>query len=141
LLLVLTVCALPLAAQSWETVRGLAAGTRIKVRETNGLEHKGTVAAVAPDAISVATGGGQAVSIARGQVSRVQAHSSSRRLRNIVIGAGIGLGVAVAVDLTVGAYLRNETGESGRAVTYIAPIGLFGAIGAVLSPYRTIYRN
>jgi len=59
----------------------------------------------------------------------------------MAIGAAIGLGVAIAVDQTVGRYLRNETGDSGRAITYIAPIGLFGAISAAMSPYRTVYQS
>jgi hypothetical protein len=132
-------CAFPLFAQSWEPVRALSPGARVKVREKNGTEHKGNVTAVTPDSISVAVGAA-AHSIGRAQVARVQAHGKSRRARNIAIGAGIGLAVAVTVDQTLGVYLRNETGDSGRAVTYIAPIALFGAIGAALSPYKTIYR-
>jgi hypothetical protein len=139
LLFALVLCALPHAAQSWETVRALGAGTRVKVRETNGPEHKGTVAAVTPEAISVSTGRAN-VSVARARVSRVQVHKTNRRLRNIAIGAGIGLAVGITVDQTVGAYLRNETGDSARALTYIAPIGLFTALGASLSPYQTVYR-
>jgi hypothetical protein len=48
--------------------------------------------------------------------------------------------VAVTVDQTLGTYLRNEGVNNGRAITYIAPIGLFGGIGAALSSYKTIYR-
>jgi hypothetical protein len=140
LLFALVVCSLPLAAQSWDSVRALGAGTRVKVREANGPEHKGTVAAVTPEAISVATGRGN-VSVDRARVARVQVHKPNRRLRNIAIGAGIGLAVGIIVDATVGTYLRNETGDSdsARALTYIAPIGLFTALGASLSPYHTIY--
>jgi hypothetical protein len=55
-----------------------------------------------------------------------------RRVRNFVIAAAIGLAMGVTVDQTLGAYLRNETGDSHRAVTYIAPIALFGGVAAVL---------
>jgi hypothetical protein len=139
-LLAVIVCSLPLLAQSWDPVRALAPGATVKVREAGGPEHKGTVAAVTADTISIATGP-TTVSVEKARVSRVQVHRRNRRLRNIAIGAAIGLGVAIAVDQTVGRYLRNETGDSGRAITYIAPIGLFGAIGAAMSPYRTVYQS
>lgn len=138
-LLAVVVCALPVHAQSWEDVRALHSGDRVKVRETNGEEHKGTVTAVTPDAISLAAGKTQ-VAVDRARVNRVQLHSGSRRARNIAIGVGVGLAVGIVADQTIGAYLRNESGDEGRALMYVAPIGLFGAIGTVLSPYRTIYR-
>lgn len=138
-LIVLLVCALPLLAQSWEPVRALPAGTRVKVREVDGKEHKGNITAVTPDAISMAAGR-TSLSIERARVGRVQVHGSSRRARNIAIGAAIGVAVAITIDQTLGVRLRNEGGDGGRAITYIAPIGLFGAIGAAMSPYRTIYR-
>jgi hypothetical protein len=134
------VCSLPLVAQSWDPVRALATGTTVKVRENGGAEHKGTVTSVTPDVIAIATGR-TTVSIEKSKVTRVQVHRRHRRLRNMAIGAAIGVGVAVAVDQTLGAFLRNEGGDSGRAITYIAPIGLFGAIGAALSPYRTVYQS
>jgi hypothetical protein len=140
-LFALIVCSLPLLAQSWDPVRALPAGASVKVRETGGNEHKGTVSAVTPDAISIATKGA-VVSVEKSRVSRVRVHSHSRRPRNIAIGAAVGLAVGLTIDQTVGTYLRNEGGESSaaRAVTYIAPVGLFGALGASLSPYRTIYQ-
>jgi hypothetical protein len=139
--LALMVCALPLMAQSWDSVRALGAGARVKVREIGGIEHKGNVTAVTPEAISVATGSAT-LAIERTKVARVQVHGKSRRPRNIAIGAGIGVAVALTVDQTLGTYLRNEGagGGSGRAITYLAPIGLFGAIAAAMSPYKTIYR-
>jgi hypothetical protein len=138
-LLAAFVCALPIQAQSWDVVRGLQSGDRVKVRETGGKEHKGTVSAVTPEAISVATGKTQ-VSLDRTRVKRVQIHSAARRARNIAIGAGIGVALGVTVDQTLGAYLRNEVGDSGRPLMYVVPIGLFAGIGAAMSPYRTIYQ-
>ncbi len=139
LLLVLVSVFQAFAGDSWEVVQGLRAGDRVIVQEKSGPAHKGAVAAVTPDALSLATGK-QQVSIDRNRVQRVQLHSESRRARNIAIGAGIGVALGATVDQTLGAYLRNETGDSGRAVTYLAPVGLFGGIGALLAPYRTVYR-
>lgn len=132
-------CGVPLGAQSWDTLRGLNPGDPIKVVDRAGQEHKGTFAAVSEAVLSVQTHDG-AVAFDRARVRRVQVRSSSRRLRHILIGAAIGLAVGVAVDQTVGTYLRNESGDSYRAATYIAPIAIFGGIGAAVSPYHTVYR-
>jgi hypothetical protein len=137
----LCLCAFTLSAQSWDRVRALDASARVKVREISGPQHKGNIASVTPEAISIATPQGT-VSVEKAKVARVEVYGKNRRLRNIAIGAGIGLGIAIAIDQTLGVALRNEGsgGGAGRAVTYIAPIGLFSAIGAAISPYKTIYR-
>lgn len=141
-LLALIVFALPLLAQSWDPVRTLPSGTPVKVRETGGTEHKGTITAVTPESLTIATKR-TSVSVEKSRVTRVQVHRSSRRPRNIAIGAAIGLAVGLTIDQTFGRYLRNESNESSaaRAVTYIAPIGIFGALGATFSSYRTIYQT
>jgi hypothetical protein len=133
------VLALPLSAQSWDMLQSLRPGETIKVLDIKGQEDKGAFRAVTDSAITL-TAGKSEKSIERARVRRVQVSSKAHRGRNAAIGAGIGIAVAVLVDQTVGAYLRNETGDSGRAITYIAPIGLFGAIGAALPGYRTVYR-
>ncbi|HEY2016559.1 MAG TPA: hypothetical protein VGH38_23810 [Bryobacteraceae bacterium] len=130
---------LPLCAQSWDELHSLVPGDRINVLDTTGKELKGTFRAVSADAITVASGQSE-TAIERLRVRRVQVRSSSRRVRNAVIGVAIGLAIGVAVDQTLGTYLRNESGDSGRAATYAAPIALFGGVGALLPPYRTVYR-
>ena len=140
-LLALLSCAIPLAAQSWDALSGLQRGRSIKILDTAGVEQKGSFRAVSAERISIATGKGE-VAIERTRVRRVQVKSASRRVRNIVIGAAIGLAVGLVADQTLGTYLRNEAGEGSgaRALTYIAPIGLFGGIGAAATGYRTVYR-
>ena len=120
-------------------VRGLRAGDRVKVEEKGGAQHKGAVTAVTPDSISLTTGKTQ-VSVDQARVKRIQVHSGSRRARNVAIGAGVGVALGVTIDQTLGAYLRNETGDQGRPFMYLVPIAVGGAIGAAMSPYRTIYR-
>ena len=141
ILVVLGLCAwgLTLSAQSWDELRGLKAGDQIKVLDTGGREYKGAFRSVSNDAISLDTGKNEAA-IERPRVRRVEVRSGSRRARNAVIGAAVGLAIGVLVDQTLGAYLRNETGESGRAVTYVAPIALFGGLGAAFPAYKTLYR-
>jgi hypothetical protein len=138
--LTLLASGLPLSAQSWDALRELKPGDAISVLDTTGHERKGGFTGYSADAIALQTGGGE-VSIERPRVRRVQVRSKARRTRNALIGVAIGVAVSVAVDQTLGAYLRNEGGQSGggRAVTYIAPIALFGGVGA-LPAYRTVYR-
>jgi hypothetical protein len=139
LFLLLFVGSLPLYAQSWEDLRGLKTGDRIRVRDTAGREHKGKFAAVSAEAISLQTEEGSTM-IERPRVERVRVSSGSRRIRNTVIGAAVGVAVGVAVDQTLGTRLRNEGNGSGRAATYLAPIGIFGGLGAARSAWRTAYR-
>jgi hypothetical protein len=129
---------LPVSAQSWESLSSLR-GQSVKVLDTSGEERKGICESAGSDAITIQTGKGQ-VSIEKAKVRRVQVKSGTRRARNIAIGAAVGVAVGVTVDQTLGKYLRNEVGDSGRPAMYLAPIGLFGGIGAALSPYRTVYR-
>jgi hypothetical protein len=118
----------PLAAQSWDALRGLE-GHHIKVLDVG----------VSADSIAVQDGKNRIV-MDRTKVKRVQVRSGARRVRNIAIGAAIGVAIGLTIDQTVGTYLRNETGDSGRGITYAAPIVAFGGIGAALSAYRTVYR-
>lgn len=132
-------CGCSVYAQSWDELRGLSAGERVRVLDTTGREHKGAFTAVTADAISVQTGKSE-VAIEKARVRRVQVRSGARRVRNAVIGAAIGVAIGVTVDQTLGVRLRNESDKSGRPVTYLAPIGLFGGIGAAIPAYRTVYR-
>ena len=132
-------CGLPLGAQSWEALSGLKPGDRVRVRVTGGQDVKGAFVSASGDTISVETGKGK-TAIERASVEGVQTRSGARRMRNLLIGVGIGVAVGITVDQTLGVRLRNEGDASGRAVTYAAPIGIFGAIGALLPAYRTVYR-
>jgi hypothetical protein len=140
-LLALLTCAIPLPAQSWDALSSLKPGETVKILDSARREQKGSFRTVSADAISIATGTRE-VAIERTRVRRVQVKSSSRRGRNVLIGVAVGLAVGLVADQTIGAYLRNESGESSgtRALTYIAPIGLFGGIGAAAAGYRTVYR-
>ena len=132
----------PLCAQSWDALRALKSGDRIRIQEIDGTSHDGTFVALTETSISVRTKQSEAA-VERSRTRRVQIRSGARRARNFAIGAAIGLAVGVVADQTLGTYLRNESNESSgtRAVTYIAPIGLFGALGGAFPAYRTIYKK
>lgn len=138
----LLAAAVPLCAQSWDALRALKAGDRIRVQEMDGTRHDGAFVALTDTSISVRTKQSE-VAVERSRTQRVQVRSGARRARNLAIGAGIGVAVGLVVDNTLGQYLRNESGENSgaRAVTYIAPIGLFGALGGAFPAYRTIYKK
>jgi len=141
LAIALLVSAVALQAQFWDALRSLAPGDNIRIVDSSGQQHAGTFTAVSERSLSLETVNGL-VEVERSRVRRVEVRASSRRTRNILIGAAIGVGVSIAADQSAGRYLRNETGEGGgvRALTYIGPIALFSGIGALLSPYRAIYR-
>ena len=138
IVIILSLACTPLAGQSWDSLRGVQ-GQHVKVIEINGEQRKGICDSVSPDSITLQIGTTR-TPIERTRVRRVQVRSGMRRVRNIVIGAAIGVAVGLTVDQTVGTYLRNETGDSGRGITYAAPIVVFGGIGAALPGYRTVYR-
>ena len=134
-------CAIPVYAQSWDMLRGLKPGDRVYVLDSTGKQNKGTFSSVSEDAISIRSVNRE-LSIARSKVRSVKIPSSSRRLRNALIGIGVGVAIGATTDQTLGALLRNESGESAgaRAVTYIAPIALVGGIAAAVPAHKTVYR-
>jgi len=140
ILLLLLACA-QLCAQSWDSLRQLKPGERLRVIEKSGEERSGEFAAVTADTLSLRTSKGTET-VSRTNVRLVQSRNGSRRLRNLAIGIAVGVVIGVAVDQTAGAYLRNETGESGgvRTATYAGPIALCGGIGAAVPAFRTVYR-
>jgi len=139
--LILLILQMPLSAQTWDVLRGLKAGDRIQIVDAEGNRHRGTFSTVSDDSIALETRQGR-LSVDKARIRKVQIRSSSARLRNILIGAGIGVAVGVTVDQTAGTYLRNEVGEGpgGRALTYIAPIALIAGLCS-FPAYKTLYRS
>ncbi len=131
----------PAPGQSWEALRDLKPGDRVQVWDSAGQRYAGAFASFSAEKLSFKTNTGER-GIERLRVRQVRVHSNTRRFRNVLIGAGIGLAAGILADSTLGAYLRNEGGQSAgaRALTYVIPIGLFGGIGAALPPWRTAYR-
>ena len=138
--LVLFAIAIPLLGQSWDNLKALKPGDQVQVIDTSGQQQRAAFAAVSATAITLETRTGQ-VSIDKARVHGVKARSSAVRTRNIVIGAAIGIAIGATIDQTLGVRLRNESGESegARAITYIAPAGVMGALRA-FPAYRAVYR-
>jgi hypothetical protein len=125
----------------WDEVQRLQKGAVVRVTATSDKTYRGTFTGLTHQSIVIVESKGE-VSIAKKDVLRVDVKSKGRRTRNTLIGVGAGLAFGLVIDQTAGAYLRNETGESGgaRAATVVLPAALFGGIGAVLPGYRTVYR-
>jgi hypothetical protein len=129
------------ASHDWNRISDLHTGDRIQVIQTDGGEQVGNFAAVTAEGLTIASGPNQ-TRVERARVRKVVVLSRSKRLRNALIGVGIGFAVGLVVDKTVGAYLNNESHYSGgaQALVYLAPIGLFGGIGAAMGGHPTIYQ-
>ncbi len=140
-LALLASCVCAGASHDWGKLSELRTGDRIQVIQTDGREQVGNFAAATADALTVTSGSAQ-TRVERVQVRKVVVLSRSKRLRNTLIGAGIGFAVGLTLDQTLGAYLNNEVGYSAgaRTLVYLAPIGLFGGIGAAIGGHPTIYQ-
>ncbi len=133
----LLVFGFPLSAQSWDSLNVLKPGDHVAIQYMDGKESHGSFKAVTPEAVMLTS-----ETVERARVRRVKVRAKSRRLRNALIGAAIGVALGAVIDGTVGAYMRNEVGESGsvRVAGYALPIAAFAGIGAALPGYRTVYR-
>ena len=130
--------ALPVFAQSWDELKGLKPGQSVRVEERDGTKGSGELKSVSDLAIRYVSSSGE-LEIERAKVKRVEVKSPERRLRNVLIGAAIGAAIGVVVDQTLGTRLRNE-GTDSQAVTYATTITGAAAIGAMIAPYKTVYR-
>jgi hypothetical protein len=129
------------ASHDWGRLSQLRPGDRIQVIQTDGREQVGDFAAATADSLTITSASAQ-TRLERSRVRKVVVLSRSKRLRNTLIGAGIGFAVGLTLDQTVGTYLNNEVGYSAgaRTLVYLAPIGLFGGIGAAIASHPTIYQ-
>jgi len=80
LLLTVLACSFALQAQSWDALRGLRPGERIKVSDNSRETYSGDFQSVSERSISLAARKG-VVEIERGRVRRVEVRASSRRVR------------------------------------------------------------
>jgi hypothetical protein len=135
----LLACVATLSAQSWDSLQSLRPGDAVRIVDTGGKEFSGSFAAATAESLTIQSQGSARL-LAKTAIRLVKVRSTSRRLRNLLIGVSVGVVTGVAVDQTLGAALRNETGDSKRPLMYLAPIALFGGIGGAIPAYRTVYR-
>lgn len=137
-ILALTCASTSLGGQSsWTSLNGLNAGQKLQVIEKNSTIHSGTFLSVSDSAITFREGNGER-SVQKPDVRSVKLQNQ-RRLRNVLIGAGVG-GGACAV---FGAGTAGDRGFISRPAA-AAVGGLLGAIvgapvGLVISTHNTVY--
>jgi len=139
----LCAAALASAGEPWDRVMQLPPQTEVRVRTFDGADHRGRLSTVDTGSIRLVEQGNETVT-ARADVRRVQVHSGTRRLRNVLIGCGIGVAAGVVAAFATCPSCPGET----SADTFHARLGwggLAGAgvgagLGALGSPYRTIYK-
>ena len=126
---------------SWAEVDGLGQNKPIAVTTTGGKTVHGLFVGVSATVLKVRESSGE-TTIPKADVVRVEVKSSDVRTRHTLIGAGIGLGLGLALDLTLGAFLRNETGQGDtvRAATVVVPTAALAGIGALIPANKVIYR-
>jgi hypothetical protein len=142
LLIALASAGLVLAAPSsktWESLGQLQAGAPIEVVTSDHAE-KGAFVASSTESLTIKTRGGEHKFL-RPEVVRVVSRHS-RRVRNLLIGAGVGAAIGLVTDATLGTYLRNESNPANaRALIWTLPIAVGGGIGAAIPSYPVIYRK
>jgi hypothetical protein len=127
-------------SRTWESLGKLDAGTPIEVVTSDHAE-KGEFVSSSTESLTINTPGGEQRFL-RKEVVRVVSRKQSRRMRNLAIGVGVGAGIGLVTDLTLGAYLRNESNPaSARPLIWAVPIAVCGGIGAAFPSYRVIYRK
>ena len=127
------------APKTWAAVGRLTPGTPVEVVTSSGPEM-GQVVSSSTEDLTIRTNGREH-KFARSEILRVTSRARSKRLRNMLIGAGIGVGVSLLADRTIGTYLRNESSSNGRPFIWTIPIAAGAGIGAAFPGYPVIYRK
>lgn len=127
------------APKTWDAIGRLRPGTAVEVVRSIGSE-KGAVVSSSTDDLTIRTSSGEH-KFARPDIVRVTSRTRSKRVRNMLIGAGIGVGISLLADRTIGTYIRNESSSSGRPFIWTVPIAAGAGIGAAFPGYPVIYRK
>jgi hypothetical protein len=127
------------APKTWDAVGRLRPGTPVEVVTSTGSET-GQVVSSSTENLTIRTNRGEH-NFARPDIIRVTSRTKSKRVRNMLIGAGVGLGISLLADRTIGTYIRNESSSSGRPFIWTIPIAAGAGIGAAFPSYPVVYRK
>jgi hypothetical protein len=125
---------------SWDNLKELRPGQKVTVVDMQMKELKGEFVAVTDESISLRVNKSEQT-VERAGVLRVSLRDTSKRTRNMLIGAAIGVGAALAITVPLEIQQSNE-GNSLAAVMAGATAAAGGAgagIGSIPGS-RTIYR-
>lgn len=129
------------AQDSWDNLRQLQPGQKVEVVDAKMKTFKGEFVSFTEEAISLREGGTEQ-SVERTNVVRVSVRDTSKRTRNLIIGAAIGAGAGLAISLPVNAINSNEGGGCAGCVAGLtaALAGAGAGLGAIPGN-RTVYRT
>ena len=138
-LLLALICATLLSAapKTWDNLSRLDAGAPVSVTTGSGSE-KGEFVSSSSESLTIRTRDGER-KFACADVLRVSARTQSKRVRNILIGAGVGVAIGLVTDQTLGTRLRNEGNDS--ALIWPIPIAAGAGIGAAIPSYPVVYQK
>ena len=125
---------------SWDNLNRLQAGQKIEVVQMDMKSLKGRFLGFSEEGISVRVKKDE-VTVLHADVLRVTLRENPKRLRNVLILAGVGTGVGLGLGIAA----LGATGGSDSPGVVMNPAmalgaGLGGALGAATPSYETIYR-
>jgi hypothetical protein len=127
------------AQSSWDSLRGLSAGQKIRVVGADSKKHSGVLESVSDTAIALRDANGEE-SIPRQDVRSVKLLRSDRRLRNTLIGLGIGAGAGAGIGAAAWESHGFLGGKADGALVCAAIGGVAGlVVGVALPTDKTIY--
>jgi len=127
------------AEKTWDSLGRLNAGARVEVF-TADRAAKGEFVSSSTESLTIRTSSGEQ-KFARPEVVRVISRTQSKRLRNILIGAGAGIAIGLVTDQTLGTRLRNEGNLDNAALIWTLPIAAGAGIGAAIPSYPVVYKK
>jgi hypothetical protein len=125
---------------SWNSLSELQAGQKIEVVDMGSKKHNGVFANVSDSAITYTDQTGEHA-IPKQDVRSVKVGGNLRRLRNVLIGAGVGAGAGAGLTAAGWENSGFLGGKADGAKVGAAIGGVGGAIfGAFFPSHRLIYR-
>jgi hypothetical protein len=125
--------------ESWDNLKQLRTGQKIQVVDIHMKTLNGAFLSFSAEALGLRVAKGE-VSVSRPDVVRVSVRDTSKRMRNMLLGAGIAGGVALAVGIPIAVTNSNEGNTCAVCFAGIAAgFGGGAALGAIPGS-RTIYR-
>ena len=140
LVLAMTVPALAQPRDEWARVKGLRAGVRITIVQSDTTSLKGQFERASDTEVVVASDSGAESAVAKSAVRKISRDKASRRVTNaILLGAVGGLAGAGALRFGVACAETND-GCRNVLLTAVAGAAAGAVIGALLPTSEEIYR-
>jgi len=132
------------ARNDWTRVAAIPPGSRVIVNTVAGVERRGTFHSAGPDSVWLMIDG-QELETQRSEVARVRVYTPSRRVRRVLIGAGIGAaaGIVGAFATCPSCVGEQSSGDFHQRLGLgaLAGAGIGAGAGLLVSPYKTVFKR